>query len=729
MNLDADEIKRHAAGRCVQILQSVCGLTDQQLNPRIHQPCPDCGGTDRFRAFDDVNETGGLLCNQCGKRSDLFASIQWLRRCTFPEALKLVADAIGIASTSQGSGHHRPATALERKPVKLIEPHFLKYLEAKGRDELPLLAERLTVSVDSLQALGAGFNPEENVWTFPERTADGEVPGICRRFQDGQKKMMHGHKHGLYFSDNWLQGVGPILIVEGLSDTAAAITKGLAAIGRPSAIVPRDVLPELVELLKRVPKERGIIVVGENDQDHMQDHMPWPGKEGAIKTAQQLTEALGRPIPWALPPATTKDLRSWLKSNPEATGHDFLDSLTIEQPAADQPGDEAPGIDFEIIDSKTFAETEYKTDFLIDGVMTVGQPQLGSGAFKTMKTSVLVDQMLSLAAKVPFLGRFEVPKAKRCLLLSSESGCATLKETAVRICEAKGINLADLGDQLHWGFRPPQLNAPDHIATLEKIILRERIDVVAIDPAYLSMNLAGNEASNQFAVGAILMNLTRLQADTGVTPILVTHFRMHMPVGQMPTLEHVAGAGFGQWARQWILLNRREAFNDENPGNHQLLMSFGGSAGHAGAYALDIQEGTIQEGRVWNVTVSHLSAIREQKESEREDRKRDQESRTYENHRAAILRVLKRYPNGETKTQIRLGTSLSSRYFEPVWQDLISCQEIEACRFDRLEELKADGTPKNYAGFRMVDPASRLSKDTRTLKDTEGHCPAVSGRT
>ena len=50
-------------------------------HPKVHGPCPDCGGTDRFRAFDDVNDSGGLLCNQCGKRSDVFADLI-LASCT-----------------------------------------------------------------------------------------------------------------------------------------------------------------------------------------------------------------------------------------------------------------------------------------------------------------------------------------------------------------------------------------------------------------------------------------------------------------------------------------------------------------------------------------------------------------------------------------------------------------------------------------------------------------------
>jgi hypothetical protein len=206
---------------------------------------------------------------------------------------------------------------------------------------------------------------------------------------------------------------------------------------------------------------------------------------------------------------------------------------------------------------------------------------------------------------------------------------------------------------VHWSFRSPTLTAAKHILTLRSFIEKNQIDVLGIDPAYLAMGLQGNEAANQFAVGAVLMNLSTLQADTGVTPILASHFRMHMPIGTMPSLEHVAGAGFGQWARQWVLLNRREEFNDENPGSHRMLMSFGGSAGHAGAVALDIEEGRVQDGRIWDVTVNQISAIRQQRETDREERKRQKEQVTRENHRVGILRTSSGFPTGEPHARAR----------------------------------------------------------------------------
>lgn len=457
MTLKADDIRRRAAGRWPDILRTVCGLSDSQLNPRVHGPCPQCGGTDRFRPLDDYAETGGLFCNQCfsTRNGDGFAAIQWLNNVTFNGALKLVADAIG-----ETNGHHKPASkpaakpaaTLQRNPFNAISSDLLKSLEAESWDRTEELAEKLRLSVDSLKALGVGYSSDETAWTFPERTADGIVCGINRRFQDGEKKMMKDHKRGLYFSDNWRECSGPVLIVEGGSDTAAGITLGLATIGRPSAIVPKAVLPELVELLKTLPTDREIVVIGERDEKADGD---WPGKKGAVRTAKELTEALSRPIRWALPSGDNKDLRSWLNSHPAKSGNEFLQLMEYQ---VDKPAeDDTPRIDFQIIDSRMFSESDFQTTYLIDGIMTDGQPQLYGGPSKSLKTSVLVDQCLSLAAGVPFLGQFDVQTAKRVLLLSSESGTATLQETASRICKVKQMQLAELGDQLLWGFRPPQL--------------------------------------------------------------------------------------------------------------------------------------------------------------------------------------------------------------------------------------------------------------------------------
>ena len=51
-------------GRWPDLLAELGGLTADQLTDK-HQPCPCCGGSDRYR-FDDRDGSGSWFCNQCG---------------------------------------------------------------------------------------------------------------------------------------------------------------------------------------------------------------------------------------------------------------------------------------------------------------------------------------------------------------------------------------------------------------------------------------------------------------------------------------------------------------------------------------------------------------------------------------------------------------------------------------------------------------------------------------
>ncbi|MEB3360663.1 MAG: primase-helicase zinc-binding domain-containing protein [Synechococcaceae cyanobacterium] len=53
-----------ASGRWPELLMALGGLSPEQLTD-THQPCPACGGTDRYR-WDRDDGPGGCYCNQCG---------------------------------------------------------------------------------------------------------------------------------------------------------------------------------------------------------------------------------------------------------------------------------------------------------------------------------------------------------------------------------------------------------------------------------------------------------------------------------------------------------------------------------------------------------------------------------------------------------------------------------------------------------------------------------------
>jgi P4 family phage/plasmid primase-like protien len=115
--IDIDAVRAAAAGRWVEILTALAGLTPDQLSGR-HQPCPrpGCGGTDRFRAFDDVNETGGVFCNSChdSRNGDGFSTLQWQLAIDFIEAVKRVNAYLGYP----GGGNPAQAGASGRNEAR-----------------------------------------------------------------------------------------------------------------------------------------------------------------------------------------------------------------------------------------------------------------------------------------------------------------------------------------------------------------------------------------------------------------------------------------------------------------------------------------------------------------------------------------------------------------------------------------------------------------------------------
>ncbi len=69
-------------------------------------------------------------------------------------------------------------------------------------------------------------------WVFPMRNERGEIVGIRRCFADGAKCCVRGSHLGLFVPDG-IDSVNAIVICEGESDTAAVLSLGFDAIGRP----------------------------------------------------------------------------------------------------------------------------------------------------------------------------------------------------------------------------------------------------------------------------------------------------------------------------------------------------------------------------------------------------------------------------------------------------------------------------------------------------------------
>jgi hypothetical protein len=271
-------------------------------------------------------------------------------------------------------------------------------------------------------------------------------------------------------------------------------------------------------------------------------------------------------------------------------------------------GNDAPPREFTWYTARELSFKDCRRDWFIKRFMTRNEPMGVIASEKGMKTTITLDLVISVAAGLPFLNfeNFSVPKKAKVAFYSAESGDATIKESAIRICRSKGITFESLEDDLIFCFDVPILNLDG--PKMAEDLAKRGIELVVIDPFYLA--LGDVDARNLFEVGAVLREVRYHLHQKGISVVIVHHANRASAPGRgndfRPLeLSDISHAGIGQWARQFLLLSRRENYGMD--GHHRLFFKFGGSAGHGGLYNCDIFEGVIEEdftGRVWEVSLT-----------------------------------------------------------------------------------------------------------------------------
>lgn len=286
------------------------------IDVKPDNPCPICGKPDWCR----ITENGEVVhCKRVESDWPNKNGIGWYHKMTEASVKPLARRVQEKKRRTDAEQHARFVKELRRARTA---PHVV------------MLGEKLGVCPAVLDILYIGWDGKG--WVVPERNWRGDILGLHRRLAvpvNGKDKFyVPGSYAGLVYADEWQTRYPdePILIVEGMSDTAAAMTLGFSAIGRPSCL---GGLRHLVPMLRQV-RERRIIVVAERDRKRLDNHGTcaccmrcWPGKFGAIKLAVELRARLGRRVEWQMPPGRAKDLRAFL--NQHGTDFEAARSLPI----------------------------------------------------------------------------------------------------------------------------------------------------------------------------------------------------------------------------------------------------------------------------------------------------------------------------------------------------------------------------------------------------------------
>jgi hypothetical protein len=405
------------------------------------------------------------------------------------------------------------------------------------------------------------------------------------------------------------------------------------------------------------------------------------------------------------------------RHNPAAPANGFRPSSESDDRLPESTPRDPDAFAFERLTTKEFFAAKYRSDYLLPDLIAKGQPLVLAGAKKNLKTSIMIAAGIALASGTPFLGKFPVPRAVNVGLMSGESGAAVLQETAQRIAKAGGLT-ADQLACLHWSFQLPALGNNLHLDALERFIDDEQLEFLCLDPAYLCVPLAA-DAANLFAVGQYLWPLSTIGQRTGCTVGIAHHTRKNVadPFAP-PELEDIAWSGFQEWARQWILLGRRERYDPEQPGRHRLWMNSGGSAGHSSLWALDIFEGSPKDigGRRWELELLAPSTARSCAADELAERKLEQaaskERHTIIDRAERIERIMReQFSEGCTRTELcKAVGGMAGNIFADAFGILIQANKVVP------KKVRVRCGPKGtqeISGFILATPGHR-DNDTET---------------
>jgi hypothetical protein len=185
--------------------------------------------------------------------------------------------------------------------------------------------------------------------------------------------------------------------------------------------------------------------------------------------------------------------------------------------------------------------------WLIQGLWPADAYGVLAAQEKAGKTWAALDLAVSVATGRPWLDHFACPSPGPVLVFLGEGGERATVRRIEAIATAKGIDPAQLADQLRLCFRVPRLAAPgagSELATIQAELAAHPAALVVLDPLYLAA--AGASGSNLYDMGGVLQAIQGVCQHADCALLVVTHWNK---TGDGRGADRISGAGPAAWAR------------------------------------------------------------------------------------------------------------------------------------------------------------------------------------
>ena len=463
-HLDASTIKAAARGRWREIFASL--HIDVPAKPTQQGPCPKCGGNTKIRV-DDKDGSGSFICNDCGA-GDGLKLVMLARGCSFPEALDLVAEVLGL-----------PASNGEKKQIVAT----YNYLDEVG-----------TLLYQTVR-----YSPK----TFRQRRPDGKGGWIWNL--DGTRLVIY-HLQDVLKADH-------ILVVEGEKDVETANNLGLqdgwAATCNPMGAGKwRDEYSDIL-------KGKHVVILPDADE---------AGRKHADQVAASLQGKAAEVLRLTLPDGV-KDLSEWVEGKPPADLHAILTTAKPWTPTNSSGTTQKPlGVAYRrMLDISARAIRWLWPGRIARGKvsMLAGHPGLG-------KSQVTINIAATVSRSGAFPDGGVLCDAGNVIILSAEDDPA---DTIRPRLEAAGADLSrvfvleavldsTIADSAH---APRHFNLKTDLGNLAEMLAQiGGASLIIIDP--ITAYLGDTDSHKNAEIRALLAPLSDLAAQFDAAVVCVSHF-------------------------------------------------------------------------------------------------------------------------------------------------------------------------------------------------------------
>lgn len=286
-------------------------------NVNKNEPCPICHKTDWCNLSDD-----GAVCICHRVESPYLArsGSGWIHRLRDSSTFGGSQNVAARVSETGDDVFEPTKLCVSSKTTCVPKIDFARVHSAYDGDDVLLegLALELGVEASALKALDVRLNHFDGCWSFPMRDASGKIVGLrYREFYGSKKWSARGSRDGLFYDPSLPLFACPegtcvktLYITEGASDTAAALSMGLKAIGRSSCTSGTRLIKDLIHhsTLNTPTSTLSLTIIADNDA---------PGQQGAYALADAIRIEHPRILTRVItPPAPYKDLRDFCRSRP-----------------------------------------------------------------------------------------------------------------------------------------------------------------------------------------------------------------------------------------------------------------------------------------------------------------------------------------------------------------------------------------------------------------------------